>query len=154
GRPTHRMLLACSPALVFTRGAESLRLPRCQPGRSGPRNPLRHGGRRPCAAETSGSARGDGGQPCRPQQAPPKTEYLLNRISRRRPPGVALADCTEKHRGAKGFMYGDPCDSVAVFGPGRLARHHRIARKPNLAPGAVAFSTAQSSADTTVDPSP
>ena len=51
-------------------------------------------------------------------------------------------------------MYGDPCDSVAVFGPGRLARHHRIARKPNLAPGAVAFSTAQSSADTTVDPSP
>jgi|SRR5262245_6267423 len=30
------MLLACSPALVFTRGAESLRVPHCQPGRSGP----------------------------------------------------------------------------------------------------------------------
>src|SRR5947209_1050541 len=30
------MLMACSPASVFTRGAESLSAPRCQPGRSGP----------------------------------------------------------------------------------------------------------------------
>src|SRR5262249_9126166 len=45
GPQSRRTLMACSPAFVFTRGAESVRFARCQPGRSALRNPAGIAGR-------------------------------------------------------------------------------------------------------------